>query len=223
MTSKNPLLLLFLLAIGCTTTPPAEPPAAIGMVEPAPPVPTAWRDVATAEDAAGIETLPARWQQVLTAVKGWRQPAVSAEGELLDPHAALVRPLLPPGRYRCRTLRFEPGRYGGFQSFQPWFCFVAEEGDLTTLTKATGSDRPAGRLWPDDDRRLVFLGTTARGTDKAAPAYGDRRAADTVGVLERVADFQWRLVLLRQDDGLDVIELVPDVPPPAPTPPKLAS
>lgn len=204
---------------GCAGRPAtAERAAATVTVEPPPAVPLQWRAVARPDAIAGIEALPRRWANALAAVRGWRRPAVAAEGALLDPAAALARPLPPPGRYRCRYLRLARGQ-GGFQSFKSWSCFVAEDGELTTLSKADGSERPAGRLWPDGERRLIFLGAVVRDGDQATPAYGDDPAADAAGILERTGDFQWRLVLLRpHDSGLDVVELVPDVPPPAPSP-----
>lgn len=189
--------------------------AAAVIVEPEPAVPVEWRTVAKPDDEARIDSFSARWESARAAVRKWRWPAVEAEGALLQPDAALARPLPPPGRYRCRYLRMTE-KQGGLQTFKPWFCFVAEEGELTTFTKATGDERPAGRLWPDGDRRLVFLGAIMHGKDKTTPAYGDSPAADAAGILERTGDFQWRLVLARNtDNGLDVIELVPDVPLPS--------
>lgn len=216
MTSKILCLVAILLVSGCTTAQPVERADVKVSVEPPPqPQLPEWRTIAKKEDQSAIDALGARWASALAAVKTWRKPAVTAEGKLLEADAALVRPLPPPGRYRCRTLRFA-GTQGGFQSFQPWFCFVEEEGDLTILTKATGSDRPQGRLWPDGEKRLIFLGSTLRGPEGPAPAYGDSRDTDTAGVCERVGDFQWRLVVPRAGNDLDIIELVPDVPPPSP-------
>lgn len=219
MTSRVLCLAVFAVLAACAgPRVTAERSAATVTVEPPPPVPLQWRTVARQEALAGIDTLPQRWDRALAAVRSWRRPAIAAEGGLLDPAAALVRPLPPPGRYRCRYLRLAHGQ-GGFQAFKPWSCFVAEDGELTTFSKANGSERPAGRLWPDGERRLVFLGAVMRAGDRKTPAYGDDPAADAAGILERTGDFQWRLVLLRPRDGLDVVELVPDVPPPPPPTP----
>lgn len=218
MTSKILWIIALAPLVACGSPYAARRAASSVSVLPAPPVPADWRTIANSRDKAAIDALPARWAAALGAVAAWRKRAVAAEGALLTPTAALVRPLPPPGRYRCRTLRLAPHRQGGFEAFQPWFCFIAEDGELTTLTKATGSDRPAGRLWPDGERRLVFLGATPRGPARSPPAYGDNRLTDEIGVFERTGDFQWRLVLLRGDAGLDVIEFVPDVPQPAPRP-----
>lgn len=215
MTSR----ILCLLGIGlyCLSAcaAPAPPPATAAEAPP-PAIPVQWRAIARPEHAGLIDGLPDRWAAARAGLGKSRQALVASFGALLEPGAALVRPMPPTGRYRCRTLRFAPDRPGGFQAYQSWFCFVGDDGDLTTLSKADGSDRPAGRLWPDGDRRMVFIGATAFDAEPAPPAYGDRAEADTVGVVERVADFQWRLVLPRGAAGLDVLELVPDVPPPPP-------
>ena len=57
--------------------------------------------------------------------------------------------------------------------------------------QATGSQRPAGRLWQDDDStRLIFLGSLALGDETAPVGYGDDPKRDMAGVLERIGPFQ---------------------------------
>lgn len=71
------------------------------------------------------------------------------------------------------------------------------------------------------DRRLVFLGALALGSEETtAPAYGADRERDVVGVMERVAPERWRLVQPwpRFETNLDLLEIVPT---PAPPPPAL--
>ena len=172
--------------------------------------PAPWRDVARDEDVLRIETIDATWQVALATARRARfVKAITDEGALLDPHAALARPETPPGRYQCRVIRFA-GRARGpaFTAFKPYFCYVEQEGELTTLVKETGSERQAGRLWPDSETRLIFLGALALGTE-APPAYGARPERDLAGVLERVAPFRWRLVIPRPRSGLDILEMVP--------------
>lgn len=214
---------LLLLLAGCATADRAPVPVKRDdtrvVVEPAPAISVEWRSVAHADDRATIESIDMRWQDGLAGVRPWRQPAVESEGGLLVPDAALGRVAPPPGRYRCRTVRLAPRTPGGAQAFRLWPCFVAEEEDLLTFAKAGGEDRPAGRLWPDGDRRMIFLGAAPRPPFSRPPAYGDNRATDRVAVLERVGDFRWRLAFPRPDGGLDVLELIPDVPPPAPPEP----
>lgn len=182
-----------------------------------PPVPEAakdgpapWREVARDPDVQRLETIDAAWKAALNAARrGGFAKAVAEEGALLNPAAALPRPLTPPGRYECRLIRFAGrGQAPAFAAYKPYFCYVEQEGDLTTLVKETGTERQAGRLWPDGDTRLVFLGTLAVGKEKPRP-YGERRDRDLAGVLERIGEFRWRLVIPRARGGLDVLEMMP--------------
>jgi hypothetical protein len=139
---------------------------------------------------------------------------IRAEGKLLNPDSALARPAPTPGSYSCRMDRL--GRQGGrgpaFQKFKPFFCYVEVEGQLFTIVKQTGSQRPAGRLWEDDNaNRLIFLGTLALGSEEEARAYGDDPRRDMAGVFERIGPFMWRLVIPYPQNGakLDVFELTP--------------
>jgi hypothetical protein len=207
----RPLLALALaagLVTGCVERPPVlliPPPKAEERTGPTP-----WRDVARDDDVAGIEAIGGAWGIALAAARrGKFAKAITEEGPLLDPAAALARPEVSPGRYQCRLVRFA-GRARGtvYTVFKPYFCYVEQEGDLTTLVKETGTERQAGRLWPDTDTRLIFLGALALGEEKPA-AYGTRPERDLAGVLERVAPFRWRLVIPRAHSGLDVLEMVP--------------
>jgi hypothetical protein len=106
----------------------------------------------------------------------------------------------------------EGGKGPAFQKFKPFFCYVEVEGELFTIVKQTGSQRPAGRLWDDDiGNRLIFLGTLALGSEEEARAYGEDPRRDMAGIFERFAPFKWRLVIPYPQNGarLDVFELTP--------------
>ena len=140
---------------------------------------------------------------------------IDAEGALLEPRAALPRPAPTPGSYNCRLIKLGKATRQGhaaFESFKPFFCYVEVEGDLLTIVKQTGSQRPAGRLWEDDrPDRLIFLGSLALGDEQQPLAYGDDPKRDMAGVLERIAPFKWRLVIPwpQSTSKLDVFELTP--------------
>jgi hypothetical protein len=196
------------LLAGCAEKPPVLliPPPDIRALSGPPP----WREVARDEDMLRLETIDAAWRVALAAASRAKfGKAIAEEGPLLEPGAALPRPEASPGRYQCRLIRFA-GRARGpaFTAFKPYFCYVEQEGELTTLVKETGTERQAGRLWPDSDTRLIFLGALAMGSERP-PAYGERRDRDLAGVLERVAPFRWRLVIPRPRSGLDILEMVP--------------
>ncbi|MES2326015.1 MAG: DUF4893 domain-containing protein, partial [Pseudomonadota bacterium] len=123
-------------------------------------------------------------------------------------------PAPTPGSYNCRLIKLGKAAPTGksYESFKPFFCYVEVEDDLLTIVKQTGSQRPAGRLWEDDDpTRLVFLGSLALGNEDQPLAYGDDPKRNMAGVLERIGPFRWRLVIPwpQSTSKLDVFELTP--------------
>ncbi len=204
------LLLLGACATSATRIATAEPTPVVVAEEP----PLRWKGVATAPDADRLSRLGEAWAAALSDVRRSRSSAAfRVEGELLDPNAALPRPAPPPGPYRCRVVKLgRDGRGPAIAAFPPFFCYVEAEDDILTIVKQTGSQRPAGRIYPDaEPTRLVFLGTLALGSEEEPLPYGERTDRDMAGVVERVAPFRWRLVLPWPQSGgkLQVIELVP--------------
>ena len=207
-------MLMFALATAGCTVPKKEPPRPVAIAPP-PTKADIWQRVASTADLNRIRRLAAGWSSGLAEARtaGFRD-AIRAEGELLVPNAAKPRPAPTPGSYSCRMVRLgREGKKGpAFQKFQPFFCYVEVEGQLFTIVKQTGSQRPAGRLWEDDiSSRLIFLGTLALGSEEEARAYGDDPKRDMAGVFERIGPFVWRLVIPYPQNGakLDVFELTP--------------
>ena len=136
---------------------------------------------------------------------------------MLAPDGALAAPAPPPGSYRCRVIKLgtQGVRKPAFATHKTFFCYVEAEGNRLNITKQTGSQRPAGWIYPDvDERRLVFLGTLALGDEKEPVPYGENKQRDLAGLVERVAPYRYRLVVPwpRLNSKLDVIELVPAPP-----------
>lgn len=196
-------------------TKPQLPPGVHPTVEVGPPNKSeAWKALATAEDQDRLARLDLAWQGALDFARKADGAYVRREGKLLEPKAALPRPELTPGSYNCRLI--ELGRATPkskpIESFKPFFCYVEVESDQLTIVKQTGSQRPAGRLWQDDDpTRLIFLGSLALGDETAPLAYGDDPKRNMAGVLQRIAPFRWRLVIPwpQSTSKLDVFELTP--------------
>jgi hypothetical protein len=175
-----------------------------------------WRQIVSAEDAARLGRLDQAWRlgRAEAESKGFAEQ-VEALGPLVDPNAGQAGRLQPPpGTYRCRAVKLGSNSPGGLGYLEyPWFqCRIdlTPGGDLV-LTKTTGSQRTRGRLYPDTDRRLVFVGAQAWGMDETGyPAYGDQPIRDQVGVFERVGSNRWRLVIPwpKVDSKLEILELV---------------
>jgi hypothetical protein len=207
------LVALALLA-GCAVK-PALPPGVHPTVEVGPPLKSeAWKGVATAADRDRIARLGLAWQEALAEAKKSNPGDVAKEGKLLLPRSALPRPDPTPGSYNCRlvTLGKAAAKGKSFESFKPFFCYVQVEDGQLTIVKQTGSQRPVGRLWEDDDaNRMIFLGSLALGDEETPLAYGDNAKRNMAGVFERIAPFRWRLVIPwpQSDEKLQVFELTP--------------
>jgi hypothetical protein len=215
-------LLLVGLALGACQALDQKRPSTPVAVTSAPTKADVWLAVASAADADRLRRLPSAWSEGLREARGGRfAAALRAEGDLLRPDAALARPAPTPGSYNCRLVRL--GRTGPrsapFERFKPFFCYVEVEGELLTIVKQTGSERPAGRLWEDDvATRLVFLGSMALGNEEQPKAYGADPSRDMAGVLERIGPMRWRLVIPYPRSGakLDLFELTPVAEQPRP-------
>jgi hypothetical protein len=173
-----------------------------------------WIGIASAADRGRIANASGAWAAGLRDAQRGFAAALREEGALLRQDAALARPAPTPGSYSCRSVTLGAGRRGkpAFERFKPFFCYVEVEGPLLTIVKQTGSSRPAGRLWEDDDsRRMIFLGSLALGNEEEVRAYGDDPRRDMAGIFERIGPFRWRLVIPwpQSTSKLDVFELTP--------------
>jgi hypothetical protein len=135
-------------------------------------------------------------------------------GDLIRPRARLNSVAPSPGRYRCRTIKL--GSQGGEDGLgyvvYGWFdCRIEATPRGLKFSKTTGSQRPAGLLFPEDDRHMLMLGSMALAAEAPANSYGLRPDRDMVAVLERVGERRWRLVFPwpQNESNLDIIELVP--------------
>jgi hypothetical protein len=210
--------LVLLSLTGCKTV---QPPGTVAVMSPVePPRANDWRLIVSEVDAARIGKIEASWDTALADVRAHGgAKEIADEGELLDPKAALPRPAPPPGVYHCRVVRLgltEKNHTKAWAAFKPFFCFVAIDGPLLTFTKGTGTHRPGGRLWDDSETRMVFLGSVSAKPDGPLPAYGDDPMSNQVGIVERIGDFRWRMVIpgSTREAKLDVMELLPDAPAP---------
>lgn len=174
-----------------------------------------WRAVAKRGDATLLGRLDDAWR-VARAEADTKGFAAEVEklGVLVDPNAAQAGRLQPaPGSYRCRTIKMGSRDGAGLAYVDyPWFACSVEltpGGDLI-LSKTTGSQRTRGLLYPDTDRRLVYIGAQAWGDEAHYPRYGQTAERDQLGVLERIGQNRWRLVIPwpKQEAKLELLEIV---------------
>jgi hypothetical protein len=174
-----------------------------------------WRGPVTAADRDRYQRLGAAWDLALQQARS--QPGsgnLRGLGELIDPEAARPGVAPPAGNYRCRTVKL--GSQGGEDGLgyvvYGWFaCRIEQTPAGLKFVKLTGSQRPSGLLFPENDRRMVLLGSMAVAQEPPADAYGRNPERDLVAALERIGEARWRLVLPwpQYESNLDLIELVP--------------
>ena len=198
-------------AAACATTPP--PPAP-------PPAPGAavlmdWRGVISSTDRDRYQHRQAAWDLALQQARRQKGSGdLNSLGDLIRPDADRPGVTPPPGDYRCRTVKL--GSQGGEDGLgyvvYGWFaCRIEQTPQGLRFTKLTGSQRPSGLLYPENDRHMVMLGSLALAQEPTAGAYGRNAERDLVGVLERIGEARWRLVAPwpAYESNLDLIELVP--------------
>ena len=212
---SRPLVLIALAALSvtaCATTPPPPPiPDGPGSG----PVLRDWRGIVTAADRDRYERIDAAWSLALQQARRQRGSGdLASTGELIDPDAHRPSVAPPPGDYRCRTVKL--GSQGGEDGLgyvvYGWFaCRIEKTSNGLKFTKLTGSQRPAGLLFPENDRQMVMLGSMALAAEPPANSYGQRPDRDMIAVLERIGERRWRLVIPwpQYESNLDLIELVP--------------
>jgi hypothetical protein len=172
-----------------------------------------WRTIATEDDRRRLREWRDAWQEALDDAGSEHGTEIAGEAALLEPDAALARPVPPAGDYHCRTIKLGTPSDDGltYVAYPAFRCRISVENGAMRFTKLSGSQRPIGRLFNDNDRRLIFLGTMQLGDETRAYGYGLDRERDLAGVLERVGDGRWRLVFPypHHESLLDVIELTP--------------
>jgi hypothetical protein len=213
VSSRISVSLMMVFVAACAT--PQSRPDVVATVTEEPRTKTdVWTEIATDADEQRLARLGLAWQEALRDARRGYGREIKAEGALLQPRAALARPAPTPGSYHCRLVKLGKATASAvaFERFKPFFCYVEVEGDLLTIVKQTGSQRPAGRLWEDDrPDRLIFLGSLALGSEEQPLAYSEDPKRDMAGVFERVGPFKWRLVIPwpQSSSKLDVFELTP--------------
>ncbi|HEV7351707.1 MAG TPA: DUF4893 domain-containing protein [Brevundimonas sp.] len=200
-------------AAACATAPPPPPPPP--GPDGAAPVLRDWRSIVTSFDRDRLNRLDAAWELALEQSR--RYPGsgdLAAVGDLTDPRAAQPNVAPPVGDYRCRTVKLgsQGGEAGLGYVVYGWFaCRIEQTPAGLKFSKLTGSQRPAGLLFPENGERMVFLGSMALASEPPANSYGRRPDRDIIATVERIGPQRWRLVLPwpQTESNLDLIELVP--------------
>ena len=181
-------------------------------------LPLDWRSIATEQDRKRLHEWRTAWVEALRKARAAGfGPTLGREGALLQPDSAAEWRDPPEGDYRCRMIKIGAQKAGmlDYIPYPAFNCRIRREGSLIGFAKLTGSQRPIGHLLPGIGNRMIFLGTLQLGDETRALEYGRDRDRDMAGVIERIGDDRWRLVLPypRFESMIDVMELVPSTSP----------
>ena len=214
---RSSLMLATVAAALAACATPAPP------VPPVPPLPgqTAettlrdWRGIVTRADRERFDRRDTAWRDALRQARSLSGSGdLASTGTLIDPDAGIDSVTPPVGDYRCRTVKL--GSQSDYEGLgyvvYGWFaCRIEDTPNGLKFTKRTGSQRPSGLLFPDNDGQMIFLGSMALGDEPAANSYGRQPDRDLIAVLERIGPARWRLAIPwpTAESKLDLIELVP--------------
>jgi hypothetical protein len=197
-----------LLLLAACTDPGVGPQEAVPRDDP-------WRSVATEQDRERVREWRDAWVRALARARAaGHGSAIAAEGVLLEPDAAQDGAAPPPGEYRCRTIKVGAKSEGllEYVAYPAFRCRIGGGEGVRDFAKLSGSQRPIGRLFPENGRRMIFLGTLQLGDEAGTLRYGHDVERAMAGVLERVGERRWRLVFPYPhfESLVDVIELIPE-------------
>jgi hypothetical protein len=200
--------LIALLVAGCTSKGPS------GVKSASAPTAVDWRKVATAADRQRLRDWRTAFTTALRQARLSHAAQVANQGVLLEPDAAIADPDgIPPGAYRCRVIKLGAKSAGmsDYTAYPAFNCDIADEGEVSSFTKTSGSQRPVGLVFNDDGGRQIFLGTLMLGDETQAIDYGRDADRDMAGAVEKIGPRRWRMLLPwpRFESMMDVIELVP--------------
>jgi hypothetical protein len=175
-----------------------------------------WHRIATEADRARLRKWRNTWIAAVKEAKAaGHQAEIAAAGPLLQPDVGLNDIGLKPGGYRCRTIKLgaKAKTNLAYVEYPAFDCRIgAPEGKGGMLfVRTAGPQRPIGRLFPDDNLRMIFLGTLQLGDEEGSLRYGHDKARDMIGIAERVGPGRWRIAFPAPayESKLDVIELIP--------------
>jgi hypothetical protein len=197
------ILALPLLAVGAAVSSQCLPPDE-----------QSWRPVATSDDRGRVREWRTAFTRGLAAARqAGHAEDIALEGALLEPDAALLEVTPPPGDYRCRVTKLGAQGSGllAFVAYPAFNCRISANAEGLTFAKLDGSQRPIGHLYPESERRMVFLGTLQLGDERGVHPYGRDKDRDMAGLLERVSEQRWRILFPnpRFESFVDVMELIP--------------
>jgi hypothetical protein len=176
--------------------------------------PNDWHQIVSPADRDRLQRWRSAWMAGLDkATTAGNGPQIAAQGALLKPDTALDDAMLPPGDYACRVIKMGAQTKGSldYVAYPAFSCRVTPDQGVLHFAKIGGSQRPVGDIFPDEGRRMIFLGAMTLGDEPRPRPYGRDAERDMAGIVERVGPQRWRIAFPypRWESTIDVLELIP--------------
>jgi Domain of unknown function (DUF4893) len=172
-----------------------------------------WQDYVSAADIDRLEQLPQIREAALAdAEQGRGHGDARMVARVMRPEGHAINANDLVGHWRCRQIKL--GRMESYVVYERWFdCNIRALGNGLALEKTGGSQRFAGRLFPDNGAWVYVGASRVRGEPRrhysgASPGLGTAVTPDDqVGLLTGIGDNHLRLEIPAvQESLLDVVE-----------------
>ena len=172
-----------------------------------------WQEDASPAEIDRLNQLPQiRDAAIVDARSGQGQGDPRAIAPVMEPQARTIPADALAGEWRCRQLKL--GGISSYMVYDAWFtCSIRPYGDGLLLEKTGGTQRFAGRLYPEQGAWIYLGASSVRGEPRhrysgpppmlGAPVTPD----DQIGLLTGIGDNHLRLEMPAvQESLLDVVE-----------------
>lgn len=172
-----------------------------------------WQDYVSPADRDRLEQLPQiRDAALADAEHGRGHGDARVVARVMGPQGHTINANDLVGHWRCRQIKL--GRMESYVVYDRWFdCNIRALGNGLMLEKTDGSQRLAGRLFPDNGAWIYVGASRIRGEHRhnysgASPGLGAAVTPDDqVGLLTGIGDNHLRLEIPAvQESLLDVVE-----------------
>lgn len=162
-----------------------------------------WQDNASPDQLARIDGWQAQFERDKEALlRSGDGIMLAKQGRLFETDAAMLYGLIPPGLYDCRLVQINVAT-ASWHEGQSGKCRVLLQGESRKLSFITTEEVILGDLHENDGFSSVYLG---KNLVASMGGVGGSHGAE-IGLVQRIADTRWRIILPMESGGTAVVEI----------------
>lgn len=162
-----------------------------------------WQDMASPAQLARIDGwLPRLEADIAAVIAGGQGVELAKQGRLFETDAAMLYGMIPPGLYDCRLVQINAAATLWHEG-QSGKCRVLIDGEARRISFITTQEDILGALHENDGFSSVYLGQGLA----AAMGATDAAAGSEIGLVQRIADTRWRIILPMEGGGTAVVDV----------------